>query len=100
MPGDELVNKRYFAASCFGRAYRQQCLGRDCPNVLLIPRLCEGHLWACVECGGIHEYHVEYVSGPGGRLRHGVVRLLRGAHQRASGEPTVKEMLDAPLEVD
>lgn len=100
MPGDELINKRYFAASCFGREYAQACISADCPNVLIIPKLCEGHLWGCVECGGIHEFYVEFVSGPGGRIRYGVVRLLRGLHVRTSGEPTVKEMLDAPLETE
>jgi hypothetical protein len=100
MPGEELWNKRFFDPACFGRQYAQRCLGGACENVLLIPRLCEGHLWACVDCGGIHEFHVEYVSGPGGRLRYGVVRLLRGEHVRGAGEPTVREMLGAPLGVD
>jgi len=100
MPGEELPNKRYFDPTCFGRQYAQRCLMPGCPNILIIPKLCEGHLWGCVECGGVHEFHVEFVSGPGGRLRFGVVRLMRGVHARSSGEPTIAEMLDAPLETE
>ena len=98
MPGDELINKRYFDPAIFGRSHAQRCLSPACENILLIPKLVEGHLWQCTGCQGVHEFHVEYVSGPGGRLRYGVARLMRGLHQRASGEPTIEEMLDVPLE--
>lgn len=99
MPGDELINKRYFNASVFGLPYAQPCIQATCDNTLFIPKLCEGHLWACGTCHGVHEFHIEYASGPGGRVRYGVVRLMRGVHQRASGEPTIKEMLDVPTEL-
>jgi len=96
MPGVELWNKRFFPADDFGHGRAQPCLSKDCPNVLLIDHLEEGDIWSCARCSAKHEFYAEYISGPGGRLKYGVVRLLEGEHIRTSGEPTIVEFLDKP----
>jgi hypothetical protein len=94
MPAFERVNKRHFPATAFNHGHSQVCLSPGCDNVLIIERLEEGQIWLCGVCYGKHEFHLEYASGPGGRLRFGTVWLLRGEHERDKGEPDIAEFVE------
>lgn len=102
MPGTEQQNKRFFPADAFGHGYAQDCLGQlalddgtpiACSGTFLFERLDPGTIVVCVKCYTQHEFYEEYVSGPGGRLRYGVVRVLKGEHRRERGEPGILEFV-------
>lgn len=94
MPGLELANKRLVAPIRWGTSYAQPCLAAPCENVLLIDVLEEGDIWGCAKCNARHEFVTEFVRGPGGYLKYGVVHLLIGDHVRTSGEPTITEFME------
>lgn len=93
MPESEHVNARVLPPIVWGQGYAQPCL-TECGNVLGIDCLEDGQIWACATCGAAHEFYSAFVSGPGGRVKFGMVRLLVGVQRRASGEPGEGEFVE------
>ena len=110
--------KRHFPAEEFGHTKVQLCMKPECHGVLIIegkyhqqffqqpdgkirmrrhddPGLREGDIWGCKVCGTLHEFYLEYISGPGGALKLGTVRVyLPGeSTERDKGEPTPGEFV-------
>ena len=94
MPAVEHENKRFFPASIFGHAHAQPCMVAPCENIMIINELMPGDIWMCAKCMAKHEFYEQYASGPGGRLRYGVCRILVGAHRRDPGEPSILEFVE------
>lgn len=115
----ETIVKRHFPPSEFNHTKVQECLSPTCDGLLIIegktheafyrlpdgrirmtrrndPGLREGDIWACAKCMTKHEFYMEYVSGPGGRVALGTVRAhLPGAVQeRDKGEPKPGEFVE------
>ena len=92
MPESEQANTRILPPIVWGEGYAQPCLA-DCGNVLKLDQLEDGDIWACARCRAGHEFYTAYVSGPGGRIKYGLCRLLIGDHRRAAGEPSILEFV-------
>jgi hypothetical protein len=93
MPESEQANTRVLPPIVWGEGYAQPCL-TGCGNVLALDRLEDGDIWACAKCRAMHEFYSAYVSGPGGRIKYGLCRLLVGAHIRRPGEPDITEFVE------
>lgn len=94
----ETPNRRlYSPTQVFGGRFRHGCLRPGCDQVMVvpdpgtpIPRLEEGHIWACGKCLANHEYYLVLERG----VRSAAVRLLVGEDVRESAEPTVTEFME------
>lgn len=97
MSSSEAPSLRLFSPTeVFGGRFRHPCHA-GCGQVMVvpdpttnIPRLEEGHIWACGHCFAKHEYYLVLSQG----MRAAGVRLLVGTHNRGQGEPGVGEFIE------